>query len=121
MKKKKKGESFESYEVAYLRLLKLAQDGDLNRLTEEFLAKEDKNFARFTYVTELNNDMETMHKKTQRIQVGQLLFPWAWHALFPRQPPHLCSRCRSHSLSHSLSTADISSCALLSAPMSSSL
>ncbi|XP_040842785.1 coiled-coil domain-containing protein 63 [Ochotona curzoniae] len=68
VKKKKKGESFESYEVAYLRLLKLAQDGDLNRLTEEFLAKEDKNFARFTYVTELNNDMETMHKKTQRIQ-----------------------------------------------------
>ncbi|XP_058512661.1 coiled-coil domain-containing protein 63 [Ochotona princeps] len=68
VKKKKKGESFESYEVAYLRLLKLAQDGNLKQLTEEFLAKEDKNFARFTYVTELNNDMETMHKKTQRIQ-----------------------------------------------------
>ncbi|XP_005344518.1 coiled-coil domain-containing protein 63 [Microtus ochrogaster] len=66
--KKSKGESFESYEVAHLRLLKLTENGDLNQLTEDFLAKEEKNFARFTYVTELNNDMETMHKRTQRIQ-----------------------------------------------------
>ncbi|XP_006149392.1 coiled-coil domain-containing protein 63 [Tupaia chinensis] len=66
--KKNKGESFESYEVAHLRLLKLAENGNLNELIDEFLAKEEKNFARFTYVTELNNDMETMHKKTQRIQ-----------------------------------------------------
>ena len=70
--KKSKGESFESYEVAHLRLLKLTENGDLNQLTEDFLAKEEKNFARFTYVTELNNDMETMHKKTQRIQVHGL-------------------------------------------------
>nr|XP_004671011.2 coiled-coil domain-containing protein 63 [Jaculus jaculus] len=66
--KKNKGESFQSYEVAHLRLLKLAEHGNLTKLTEEFLAKEDNNFARFTYVTELNNDMETMHKKTQRVQ-----------------------------------------------------
>ncbi|XP_036028401.1 coiled-coil domain-containing protein 63 isoform X1 [Onychomys torridus] len=66
--KKSKGESFESYEVAHLRLLKLAENGDLNQLTKDFLAKEEKNFARFTYVTELNNDMETMHKRTQKIQ-----------------------------------------------------
>ncbi|XP_026370354.3 coiled-coil domain-containing protein 63 [Ursus arctos] len=67
-RKKSKGESFESYEVAHLRLLKLTKDGNLNQLIEDFLAKEEKNFARFTYVTELNNDMEMMHKKTQRIQ-----------------------------------------------------
>ncbi|XP_037672793.1 coiled-coil domain-containing protein 63 [Choloepus didactylus] len=66
--KKTNGESFESYEVAHLRLLKLSEDGNLNKLIEEFLAKEEKNFARFTYVTELNNDMEMMHKKTERIQ-----------------------------------------------------
>ncbi|XP_047416984.1 coiled-coil domain-containing protein 63 [Sciurus carolinensis] len=65
---KSKGESFESYEVAHLRLKKLVEDGNLNRLIEEFLTKEEKNFARFTYVTELNNDMEMMQKKTQRIQ-----------------------------------------------------
>ncbi|XP_010839685.1 PREDICTED: coiled-coil domain-containing protein 63 [Bison bison bison] len=66
--KKSKGASFESYEVAHLRLLKLTKTGNLNQLIEEFLAKEEKNFARFTYVTELNNDMEMMHKKIERIQ-----------------------------------------------------
>ncbi|XP_032953856.1 coiled-coil domain-containing protein 63 isoform X2 [Rhinolophus ferrumequinum] len=67
-KAKSKEESFESYEVAHLRLLKLTENGDLNQLIEDFLAKEEKNFARFTYVTELNNDMEMMQKMTQKIQ-----------------------------------------------------
>uniref|UniRef100_A0A8C9BKA7 ODAD1 central coiled coil region domain-containing protein n=1 Tax=Phocoena sinus TaxID=42100 RepID=A0A8C9BKA7_PHOSS len=67
--KKNKGESFESYEVAHLRLLKLTKNGSLNQLIEEFLAKEEKNFAQFMYVTELNNDIKMMHKKTERIQV----------------------------------------------------
>ncbi|XP_021113148.1 coiled-coil domain-containing protein 63 isoform X2 [Heterocephalus glaber] len=66
--KKSRGTSFKSYEVAQLRLLKLVEDGNLNHLIEDFLAKEEKNFARFTYVTELNNDVEMMQKKTQRIQ-----------------------------------------------------
>ncbi|XP_036989334.2 coiled-coil domain-containing protein 63 [Artibeus jamaicensis] len=67
-RKKSKGESFESYEVAHLRLLKLAENGNLNQLIKDFLDKEEKNFARFTYVTELNNDMEMMHKKIEKIQ-----------------------------------------------------
>ncbi|XP_019589453.2 coiled-coil domain-containing protein 63 isoform X2 [Rhinolophus sinicus] len=67
-KVKSMGESFESYEVAHLRLLKLAENGDLNKLIEDFLAREEKNFARFTYVTELSNDVEMMHKRTQEIQ-----------------------------------------------------
>ncbi|XP_013000272.1 coiled-coil domain-containing protein 63 [Cavia porcellus] len=71
--KKSKGTSFESYEVAHMRLLKLVEDGNLNHLIEDFLAKEEKNFARFTYVTELNNDMEMMQKKTQKIQDEILL------------------------------------------------
>ncbi|XP_012371202.2 coiled-coil domain-containing protein 63 [Octodon degus] len=66
--RKSTGTSFESYEVAYLRLLKLVEDGNLNHLIGDFLAKEEKNFARFNYVTELNNDMEMLQKKTQRIQ-----------------------------------------------------
>lgn len=63
--------------MAHLRLLKLTESGNLNQLIEEFLAKEEKNFARFTYVTELNNDMEMMHKKTQKIQVRAALLSWA--------------------------------------------
>ena len=86
--KKSKGESFESYEVAHLRLLKLTKTGNLNQLIEEFLAKEEKNFARFTYVTELNNDMEMMHKKIERIQVGAPLLshpgPTCSHSSLPQ-------------------------------------
>nr|XP_020825775.1 coiled-coil domain-containing protein 63 isoform X2 [Phascolarctos cinereus] len=63
-----KGESFQSYEVAHMRLLKLSEQGDLEQLVTDFVAQEEKNFARFNYVTELNNDMEMLNKKIQSIQ-----------------------------------------------------
>ncbi|XP_062999874.1 coiled-coil domain-containing protein 63 [Elgaria multicarinata webbii] len=65
---KTKGESFESYEVAYMRLLKLTENGDIDQLVEDFIEKEEKNFAYFSYVTELNNDMERLQKRIEDIQ-----------------------------------------------------
>ncbi|XP_060640758.2 coiled-coil domain-containing protein 63-like [Anolis sagrei] len=65
---KSKGESFESYEVAYLRLLKLTENGDINRLAKEFAEKEKKNFAAFSYITELNDDNERLLKRIQSVQ-----------------------------------------------------
>ncbi|XP_054852847.1 coiled-coil domain-containing protein 63 [Eublepharis macularius] len=65
---KTKGESFESYEVAYMRLLKLTENGDVDQLVDDFIEKEEKNFAYFSYVTELNNDMERLQKKIEDIQ-----------------------------------------------------
>uniref|UniRef100_A0A8D2IRA9 Coiled-coil domain containing 63 n=1 Tax=Varanus komodoensis TaxID=61221 RepID=A0A8D2IRA9_VARKO len=65
---KTKGESFESYEVAYMRLLKLTENGDIDQLVEDFIEKEEKNFAHFSYVTELNNDMERLQKRIEDIQ-----------------------------------------------------
>lgn len=66
---KTKGESFESYEVAYMRLLKLTENNDIDQLVEDFVEKEEKNFAYFSYVTELNNEMERLQKKIEDIQV----------------------------------------------------
>ncbi|XP_074868931.1 coiled-coil domain-containing protein 63 [Carettochelys insculpta] len=66
--RKGKGESFESYEVAYMRLLKLSETEDIDQLVADFIQKEEKNFAYFSYVTELNNEMERLQKKTQDIQ-----------------------------------------------------
>uniref|UniRef100_A0A8C8RM98 ODAD1 central coiled coil region domain-containing protein n=1 Tax=Pelusios castaneus TaxID=367368 RepID=A0A8C8RM98_9SAUR len=66
--RKSKGESFESYEVAYMRLLKLCENGDIGQLVADFIEKEEKNFAYFSYVTELNNEMERLQKKTEDIQ-----------------------------------------------------
>ncbi|XP_053257249.1 coiled-coil domain-containing protein 63-like [Podarcis raffonei] len=65
---KTKGESFESYEVAYMRLLKLTENGDIDLLVEDFIEKEEKNFAYFSYVTELNNDNERLQKRIEDVQ-----------------------------------------------------
>ncbi|XP_049643725.1 coiled-coil domain-containing protein 63 [Suncus etruscus] len=67
-RKKRKGESFESWEMAYFRLLKLTKNGNLDQLVNHFLAREERNFARFMYVAELNNEMEMMQKKVKKIQ-----------------------------------------------------
>ncbi|KFZ50300.1 Coiled-coil domain-containing protein 63, partial [Antrostomus carolinensis] len=66
--KRSQGESFESREVAYKRLLELAEDGDINRLMNGFIEKEGKNFACFSYATELNNEMEMMQRRIEDVQ-----------------------------------------------------
>ncbi|NXV96291.1 CCD63 protein, partial [Calonectris borealis] len=66
--KRSQGESFESREVAYKRLLELAEDGDIDRLLNGFIEKEGKNFACFSYVTELNNEMEKMQRRIKDLQ-----------------------------------------------------
>ncbi|XP_029882403.1 coiled-coil domain-containing protein 63 [Aquila chrysaetos chrysaetos] len=66
--KRSQGESFESQEVAYKRLLELAEDGDIDRLVNGFIEKEEKNFACFSYATELNNEMEKMQRRIKDLQ-----------------------------------------------------
>ncbi|NXH71453.1 CCD63 protein, partial [Hydrobates tethys] len=66
--KRRQGESFESREVAYKRLLELAEDGDIDRLLNDFIEKEGKNFACFSYATELNNEMEKMQRRIKDLQ-----------------------------------------------------
>ncbi|NXI97833.1 CCD63 protein, partial [Psophia crepitans] len=66
--KQSQGESFESQVVTYKRLLELAEDGNIDRLVHDFTEKEEKNFACFSYVTELNNEMEKMQWKIKDLQ-----------------------------------------------------
>uniref|UniRef100_A0A8B9QFZ6 ODAD1 central coiled coil region domain-containing protein n=1 Tax=Apteryx owenii TaxID=8824 RepID=A0A8B9QFZ6_APTOW len=66
--KRRQGESFESREVAYRRLLELAENGDIDRLVKEFIEKEERNFAYFSYATELNNEMERLQRKIRNLQ-----------------------------------------------------
>ncbi|NXP04327.1 CCD63 protein, partial [Thinocorus orbignyianus] len=66
--KQSQGESFESREVAYKRLLELAEDGDIDRLLNGFIEKEEKNFTCFSYATELNNEMEKMQQRIKDLQ-----------------------------------------------------
>ncbi|NXS69701.1 CCD63 protein, partial [Pandion haliaetus] len=66
--KRSQGESFESRQVAYKRLLELAEDGDIDRLVNGFIEKEEKNFACFSYATELNNEMEKMQRRIKDLR-----------------------------------------------------
>ncbi|NXE53476.1 CCD63 protein, partial [Casuarius casuarius] len=66
--KQRQGESFESREVAYRRLLELAENGDVDRLVKGFIEKEEKNFAYFSYASELNNEMERLQRKIKDLQ-----------------------------------------------------
>ncbi|KFQ91795.1 Coiled-coil domain-containing protein 63, partial [Nipponia nippon] len=66
--KRSQGESFESQEVAYKRLLELTEDGDIDRLLHGFIEKEEKNFACFSYATEMNTEMEKMQWRIKDLQ-----------------------------------------------------
>uniref|UniRef100_A0A8D0FDK7 ODAD1 central coiled coil region domain-containing protein n=1 Tax=Strix occidentalis caurina TaxID=311401 RepID=A0A8D0FDK7_STROC len=43
-----------SHEVAYRRLMELAEDGDIDRLVNGFIEREEKNFSCFSYATKLS-------------------------------------------------------------------
>ncbi|NXI71988.1 CCD63 protein, partial [Anseranas semipalmata] len=72
--KRRQGESFESREVAYKRLLELAENGDIDQLVNGFIEKEGKNFAYFSYATELNNEMEKLQQRIKDLQNEITLF-----------------------------------------------
>ncbi|XP_035196971.1 coiled-coil domain-containing protein 63 isoform X2 [Oxyura jamaicensis] len=72
--KRRQGESFESREVAYKRLLELAENGDIDQLVNGFVEKEGKNFAYFSYATELNNEMEKLQQRIKDLQNEIMLF-----------------------------------------------
>ncbi|KAM9372432.1 coiled-coil domain-containing protein 63-like [Phaethornis superciliosus] len=66
--KKNQGESLESREVVYRRLLELAEDGNIEELVNRFIAKEEKNYACFSYSTELNKQVERLQCRIQALQ-----------------------------------------------------
>ncbi|NXD65221.1 CCD63 protein, partial [Eolophus roseicapillus] len=72
--KKSQGECFETREVAYKRLLELAEDRNIDQLLNSFMEKEQKSFACFLYASELNDDMEKTQRKIRELQVCSRLF-----------------------------------------------
>ncbi|NXL90504.1 CCD63 protein, partial [Alectura lathami] len=72
--KRSQGESFESREVAYRRLLQLAENGDIDQLLNSFIEKEGKNFSYFSYASELNNEMEQLQQRIKDLQNEIVLF-----------------------------------------------
>ncbi|KAM6111988.1 coiled-coil domain-containing protein 63-like [Pterocles gutturalis] len=66
--KRSRGESVESWEVTYKRLLELAEDGDIDQMINDFLEKEGKNLACFSSISELNSEMEKMQERIMDLE-----------------------------------------------------
>ncbi|RDD40524.1 Coiled-coil domain-containing protein 63 [Trichoplax sp. H2] len=56
-------ETVESYEEAFERIKEATSIQDIDLLVSRFIEVEDKNFALFNYVNELNNEIETLQEQ----------------------------------------------------------
>ncbi|XP_074743477.1 LOW QUALITY PROTEIN: coiled-coil domain-containing protein 63 [Strix uralensis] len=57
-----------SHEVVYRRLMQLAEDGDIDRLVNGFIEREEKNFSCFSYATKLSSEMNKIQQKIKDLQ-----------------------------------------------------
>ncbi|CAF0923586.1 unnamed protein product [Adineta ricciae] len=61
-RKEKEEHSVEAYETHFQQIQRISGEPDLQKLVDKFIEVEDKNFALFNYVNELNNQIETLHE-----------------------------------------------------------
>ncbi|XP_078682326.1 coiled-coil domain-containing protein 63-like isoform X2 [Branchiostoma floridae x Branchiostoma belcheri] len=61
-------ETVETYEAAFTRIKEVTGEEDIDTLVKKFIATEDKNFALFNYVNELNNEVELLQDQIQEIK-----------------------------------------------------
>ncbi|NXW66171.1 CCD63 protein, partial [Eurystomus gularis] len=66
--KRSQVESFESHQVAYERLLEMAEDRHIDRLLNDLMKMKKKNFACFRYVTELNSELGKIDQRVKDLQ-----------------------------------------------------
>lgn len=57
-----KEDAIESYEAAFEKIKKTTEIDDIDLLVDIFIEVEDKNFALFNYVNELNNEIEMLQE-----------------------------------------------------------
>ena len=61
--------SIQSYEAAFEQIKEATDIEDLQLLVGKFIETEDKNFALFNYVNELNNEIELLQEHIGDIQM----------------------------------------------------
>ena len=62
-------ERVKSYEEAFNKIQSATGIQDIDELVETFIKAEDKNFTLFKFVNELSNDIETLEKQIQDLQI----------------------------------------------------
>ncbi|CAF1032430.1 unnamed protein product [Rotaria sordida] len=67
-RKEKEEHSVEAYESKFKRIQEISGEQDLDKLVDKFIEVEDKNFALFNYVNELNNQIEILQEQITDIK-----------------------------------------------------
>ncbi|UJR15601.1 hypothetical protein I4U23_002537 [Adineta vaga] len=67
-RKEKEEHSIEAYESKFKQIQEISREPNLEKLVDRFIEVEDKNFALFNYVNELNNRVETLQEQISDIK-----------------------------------------------------
>ncbi|CAM4792915.1 unnamed protein product [Rotaria magnacalcarata] len=67
-RKEKEEHSVEAYESKFKQIQDISREQDLDKLVDKFIEVEDKNFALFNYVNELNNQIEILQEQIDEIK-----------------------------------------------------
>lgn len=67
-------ETMETYQTAFENIKQVTGEEDIYLLVKKFIETEDKNFALFNYVNELNNELEMVQEQINEIQKNIELF-----------------------------------------------
>ncbi|CAF1645777.1 unnamed protein product, partial [Adineta ricciae] len=62
-RKEKEEHSIEAYESKFKQIQEISHEPNLEKLVDKFIEVEDKNFALFNYVNELNSRVETLQEQ----------------------------------------------------------
>lgn len=57
----------EAYEAKFKEIEQITGENDLDKLVERFIQVENKNYALFNYVNELNNQVETLQEQIDQV------------------------------------------------------
>jgi len=63
-------ETMETYQNAFQKIQEVTGEDDIHLLVTRFIATEDKNFALFNYVNELNNELEVLEEEIAEIRAN---------------------------------------------------
>lgn len=73
-KKEKEEHSVEAYESKFKEIEQITGETDLDKLVDKFIQVENKNYALFNFVNELNNQVEFLQEQIDQIQTDMRLF-----------------------------------------------
>jgi hypothetical protein len=67
-RKEREEHSVEAYETKFKEIDEITKEHDLDKLVERFIQVENKNYALFNYVNELNNQVELLQEQIDQVK-----------------------------------------------------